>query len=583
MPGALIAAAITIVALAITAPPPPAFAQDPAEQPPFGGEPVPRLVVPDSPTAPPPGFRLSAAEATAIGDSTGEVMEERGEGELTARAATRGPGRWEVNYRDAGGDRVAIVLIDDRTGEVLEAWTGTQVDTKLARGYEDAVSGDLNEAWFWIPLCVLFVAPFLDPRRPFRLLHLDLLALLGFSASLFFFNKGEIGVSAPLVYPVLAYLFARALLAGLRPAEHPDRLLPLLRPAWLVAGIAALVALHAGFSISQDKVIDVGLAGVVGADRLVDGEDVYSEDFAAGLPSSGDVRGDVYGPANYLAYVPFEQAFPYAGVWDDVPAARAAALGFDLLTALALFALGRRLRRRSDGSVSDEGRTLGIALAFAWLAYPFTLYTLGSSFNDSLVALLVVCCLLVLSSPPARGVMAALAGLTKFGPLALAPLLAAGTGERGERHPLTVAAFAVAFAVTAAIVTVPLLPDGGLSELYDRSFGYQASRGSPFSIWGQDPSLEPLQTASKVFAVLLGLALFFVPRRRTPAQVAALAAATLIAVQVTATHWFYPYAVWFAPLLLAALFAERSLLPRPDRAAAPPQAPSGPRAGSRAA
>ncbi|MGH2783376.1 MAG: hypothetical protein ACRDLA_18580, partial [Thermoleophilaceae bacterium] len=299
----------------------PAAAQDPADQPPFGGEPVPQLVLPASPTVPPPGFRLSGAEATAIADATDEVQEERAESELTPRAGTRG-GRWEVTYREAAGERRALVHIDDASGEVLEAWAGTQVETKLARGYEDAVSGDLNEAWFWIPLCVLFVAPFVDPRRPFRLLHLDLLALLGFSASLFFFNKGEIGVSAPLVYPVLGYLFARALLAGLRPADRRDRLLPLARPSWLLAGIVALVALHAGFSISQEKVIDVGLAGVVGADRLLGGEDVYSENFDEGLPSRGDVRGDVYGPVNYLAYVPFEQAFPYDAVWDDVPAAR---------------------------------------------------------------------------------------------------------------------------------------------------------------------------------------------------------------------------------------------------------------------
>ncbi len=84
-----------------------------------------------------------------------------------------------------------------------------------------------------------------------------------------------------------------------------------------------------------------------------------------------------------------------------------------------------------------------MALAFAWLAYPFTLYTAGSSFNDSLVALLVVCSLLVVASPPARGALAALAGLTKFGPLALAPLLAAGTGDR---RPRTLALFAAAFA-----------------------------------------------------------------------------------------------------------------------------------------
>jgi hypothetical protein len=182
------------------------------------------------------------------------------------------------------------------------------------------------------------------------------------------------------------------------------------------------------------------------------------------------------------------------------------------------------------------------------------MYTLGSSFNDSLVALLVVCCLLVLSSPPARGVASALAGLTKFGPLILAPLFAAGHGERRAR-PLIL--FAIGFLAVAALVTIPLLPDGGFRELYDRTLGYQASRGSPFSVWGQAPSLHFLQTVSKVVALALAALFFFVPRRRTTLQVAALAAALLIAVQVTANHWFYPYTVWFAPLVLVALFAQR--------------------------
>ena len=88
------------------------------------------------------------------------------------------------------------------------------------------------------------------------------------------------------------------------------------------------------------QVIDVGLAGVIGADRIVDGDEVYGAGASSGLP----IRGDVYGPVNYIAYVPFEQAFPWSGEWDEVSAARAAALGFELLTALALFALGRRVR-----------------------------------------------------------------------------------------------------------------------------------------------------------------------------------------------------------------------------------------------
>jgi hypothetical protein len=522
---------------------------DPADQPPFDGGRTYQLQVPPSETESPPGFRLTPQRAEAIAaESVRSDLPRLGRVRARTRLGSDGRNQWQVDFYEPDGDDVAQVVVDDESGNVVEEWTGAQVETKLARGYEGAVAGKVNRWWIWLPLCLLFIAPFVDPRRPLRLIHLDLLALLGFSVSLFFLNRAEIGWSVGLVYPVLAYVFVRMLIVGFRPRESRDRLLPLARPSWLVAGIVALIAFHAAYVATEGKVIDVGLAGVIGADRIAHGEELYGPDFSEGLPPSADVRGDVYGPANYLGYVPFEAVFPWSGHWDDVPAARAAALGFELLTALALFGLGRRVRPGPDG------HTLGIALAYAFLAYPFTMYTLGSSFNDALVALLVVCCLLVLASPPGRGAAAALAGLTKFGPLALAPLFAAG---QGDRRPRTLIVFALAFLGTAAIVTVPLLPDGGFRELYDRSLGYQASRGSPFSVWGQAPSLDFLQTVSKVFAVALGALLFFVPRRRSTVQVAALAASMLIAVQVTANHWFYPFAVWFAPLVLVAVFAAQ--------------------------
>ena len=37
--------------------------------------------------------------------------------------------------------------------------------------------------------------------------------------------------------------------------------------------------------------------------------------------------------------------------------------------------------------------------------------------------------------------------------------------------------------------------DPGLDTFYDRTIAYQAGRDSPFSIWGQVPSLEPLRIA----------------------------------------------------------------------------------------
>ena len=143
----------------------------------------------------------------------------------------------------------------------------------------------------------------------------------------------------------------------------------------------------------------------------------------------------------------------------------------------------------------------------------------------------------------------------------LAPLFATASsdGERWWRRAIVSSLVIVAVIVAAF---VPWIPDGGLRELYDRTLGYQAGRESPFSIWGQEPGIEWLHTATIAFAGVLALAVAFVPRRKSPVQVAALAAAVMVAIELTADHWFYLYIVWFAPLVLVAAF-----LPLRDRVA----------------
>ena len=115
-------------------------------------------------------------------------------------------------------------------------------------------------------------------------------------------------------------------------------------------------------------------------------------------------------------------------------------------------------------------------------------------------------------------------------------------------------------------MVVPFLPDGGLRDFYDTTIGFHAGRESPFSVWGQEPGLDWLQTVLKVAVAGLALAVAFVPRRRDTVQVAALAAAVLIGLQLVTVHWFYLYIVWFAPLVLAALFAAQRDPPEPARA-----------------
>lgn len=512
---------------------------------------APALHVPRSLDKPPAGYKLDGRRVGEIADAAEKVRSERREHRRFTRAVyTRGPGRWQVSYFDRDRE-LAQVRVDDATGAVLEQWTGPQVAWTMARGYEGAFGRKLNAPWVWIPLCLIFLAPFVDPRRPLRLLHLDLLVLLGFGASHVFFNQGDIGVSVPLVYPVLAYLLVRLLLAGFRPRPASGRLIPLVPLTWLALALVLLVGFRVALNVTDSNVIDVGYAGAIGADRIVDGDPLYGPGFSKDVE-----RGDTYGPVNYLAYVPWEQALPWSGSWDDLPAAHGAAIAFDLLTLAGLVLLGTRLR------AGPAGRELGVALGFAWASYPYALFALETNSNDSLVGLFTVLAMLGLTfasarpaaSAAARGVAVGLGAAAKFALLPLAPLLAAGTREPPKRLR-----GAIVFAAAAAVVLVaafaPFVPEGGVGELYDRTVGYQASRPSPFSIWGQFDSLDPLQTAVKAGAALLAVLVAFVPRRRDAVTVAALGGAVIIALQLTMTHWFYLYVVWFAPLALVAVMA----------------------------
>ena len=516
---------------------------------------APPLERPASDSVAPPGYKLTADLAVRIASRGETITAERGRhARFAPTAYTRGPGRWQVSWFDSKGDQVAQTRVDDSTGAILEEWTGDQVAWTMARGYEGAFGRKLNAPYVWIPLCVLFLVPFVDPRRPFRIAHLDLLVLLGFGLSHVFFNRGEIGLSVPLVYPVLLYLLGRLLWVGVRAPGRGGKLLPIVPMRWLLVALFLLVGFRIGLNVVDSNVIDVGYAGVIGADHIGDGERLYGEGFSERVE-----HGDTYGPLTYLLYLPFEQAMPWSGEWDSLPAGHGAAILFDLATLLGLMALGRRLRGGS------EGKELGVALGYAWVTYPYALFALQTNSNDGLVAMCTVLAMLALtgfagspkSAGAARGAAVALGAAAKFAPLVLAPVFARGTAKR----PTGLAAFALSAAAVLALLLLPFIPDGGPREIYDRTVGYQASRGSPFSVWGQVESLGWLQTVVKVAGLGLAVALFFLPRHRTPVQVAALAAAVLIAVQLGVTHWFYLYVSWFAPLALVAFLA--SLRPGP--------------------
>jgi putative flippase GtrA len=508
-------------------------------------------VLVSSQNTPPTGRRLTAAEVRQIAAANPTARAElRKHPDAVPYEYTKGAGQWQVSWFSPGpnGRELLQAYVDDATGQVTEAWTGFQVAWTMARGYPGAFGRRVNALYVWLPLCVLFIAPFLPwrrrarglwarPRREWSLLHLDLAVLLAFSVSLAFFNHATIGLSVPLAYPCLLYLLVRMLLLAFGRGVPRTPLRPAVPVTWLAVAVVFLVGFRVGLNVSNSNVIDVGYAGVIGADKLLHGQPLYG-----GWPGD-NAYGDTYGPVNYYAYVPFRAIFGWSGTWDQLPAAHGAAIAFDLLTLLGLFWLGRRVR----------GPTLGVVLAYLWAAYPFTLYALSSNSNDALVSMLLVLALLVITSAPARGAVGALAGLTKFAPLALAPLLARGVGNWPRRRSLV--AFAVAYVLTAAVVMLPVGLHDNWHAFWHDSIAYQAGRGSPFSIWGLWGGLGFAQHLVQGAAVALAVLVAFVPRRRTSVQVAALGAAVLIALQLGITHWFYLYIVWFFPWLIFALIA----------------------------
>jgi hypothetical protein len=495
---------------------------------------------------PPAGRRLSASQVLAIAGRLAKMKSVRREYPGSYGGAYLKPAfHWQVSYFSKNGKKeIGQVIIDDLSGRVLEQWTGFQVAWSMARGYQGAFGRHAGALYIWLPLCVLFMLAFIDWRRPLQLLHLDLLVLLSFSVSLAFFNHAHIYASVPLAYPPLLYLLAR-MLALLRRHSRPIRPLRLLIPVpWLALGVVFLLGFRIALNVTDANVIDVGYAGVIGAQRIVHSKPLYGH-----YPADNE-HGDTYGPVNYEAYVPFEQIFGWSGKWDDLPAAHAAAVVFDLLAVALMFLLGRRIR----------GPSLGIALAYAWVSYPFTLFALESNSNDTLVAVLILAALLLASSAPARGAFAALAGLSKFAPLALAPLLATH-GLRGGDGWVSISAlrsrafalFLLAFAATAALVSVPALSHDSLHTIYERTIEYQANRGSPFSVWGLYGGLHGVQTAVQVAAIVLAVALAVLPRRPDVVGLAAACAAIVIATQLGVEHWFYLYIPWFFGLVMIAL------------------------------
>jgi hypothetical protein len=488
--------------------------------------------------------------------------------------ATFENGSWTVHVWSGRAGEVATGMVDDATGAVTEAWTGPQVAWRMARGYKGAFGGErINEPALWLAFCGVFLLGLADWRRLRSVRNVDLLVLVSLSVSLWFFNHGNVFAAMPLAYPPLLWLLLRCvwIARGHRPPRSAA-----VWPVWaLAAATVFLAGFRVGLNIRASNVIDVGYSGVIGADRIWHGQSPYGHFPQEGdlkecgpADSAGEVRdriqtngrcetanplGDTYGPVSYLAYVPGYLLFGWSHKWDKLPSVHFTSILFDLLALVGLALVGRRL----------GGPRVGAAAAFAWAAWPFTQYASSSNTNDSIGPALLVWGLVAVTSDTARGAAVALSGWTKFASLLVLPLWAGYPQARRPRSvALTVLGFLLATVVVFFVLFLEPSPLHAARVFYDRTVSFQVGRDSPFSIWdwGQYhaeglPDLHVLQRVLQGLLVLGALALFFVPRRRSPLRLAALTAAVLIGFELVLTHWFYLYLPWFFPFVVLALVA----------------------------
>jgi hypothetical protein len=538
-----------------------------------------RLVqAPFAPTVEP--AKLSEKRATAIflrNDKVADWLDRYPERErVTDATFDKDRREWRVGVWSGAAGEIATGRVDDATGAVTEAWTGPQVAWKMARGSSGAFGGrQINSLPIWLGFCVVFLLGLADLRRPLTMRNLDLAVLLSFSVSLWFFNRGDIFTAMPLAYPPMAYLLARMVWSAWR--GGPDR----GRAVWPVWAIAAATVFLAGFrmglNVRDSNVIDVGYSGVIGAERIVHGQSPYGhmpiegklkacgrEDAEGeireriqtnGRCESANERGDTYGPVAYEAYIPGYAVFGWSGRWDDLPAAHATAIAFDLLALIGLALLGRRF----------GGARLAATLPFAWAAYPFTQYVSSSNTNDAIMPVFLIFGFWLVTSAFARGAFLALAGWAKFGALLLVPLWGSyPEARRLSGKALFAGGFAVATLAAFSILLLEPNPARAARVFWDRTFGWQVGRDSPFSIWGWGqyhaagiPDLGFLQQVAIALLVAGAIACYFVPRRKTPLQLAALTAAVLIGFELTLTHWFYLYIPWFFPFVAFVVLTAR--------------------------
>jgi hypothetical protein len=474
-------------------------------------------------------------------------------------------------FRELSWDRMSVSPVDGRL-ERVSFYKGARIVAQAAVRANGSVDQLVNFEALPVPygsplayepgvllgLAAVFVLmTAVAPLR--RLRNLDVAAALSLIAPVVLLQYRYLDASVLAAVPGLGYLLARCAVTALSPSPRPQPpTLPLLefltpgwgsarRARWLRTGLIAMVLVFVMVGVSSKDAVDVIYAVMEGATRLIHGVLPYGH-----LP--GDViHGDTYPILSYALYTPLAALSPVTSTWDSVDLALGVAVVAALASADALLrSVGDRppVRRRQHDPRTEVA---GLRTALSWLAFPPTLIAVSTGTTDVVLAAMVVFAVLLWHRPAVSCTLLTAAGWFKLAPLALLPLWLAPL--RGRR--LLVAAAGVV-GVSAAMVGL-LVALGGVSGPLEmiHAVAFQFSRGSPQSMWrvlGIE-GLQPLAQAGVIALVAGGAVRLW----RDPAiaadrvRMAALSAAVLIGLELSADYWSFLYEVWIVPLIAVSL------------------------------
>jgi hypothetical protein len=389
-----------------------------------------------------------------------------------------------------------------------------------------------------------------------------------------------------LVMALSLTLLVRALGRVFRPARVGWR--PRLGSAAAMA--VALLALTADIGTALYRAPDdAGYFVNIGGQRLRERFKLpYGDPLLTATPAAA------YGPLLYMAHVPFQLALAPGGVNAESPdrppietadvyfeppiaATKLCAIAFHLLSVCALFVAARRLK--------DSATAWTLVALYAGSAFVLGVgaadYSIGGVTFVSHIAPAAVTLLAFALLPfPAWSGAALAAGIgVLFYPVFMVPAWLGYYWTDRARTKRFLIGFSLASLVIAGGVLALSQPAHGRGLIgtivYD-TIGHQESPeaygSSPFGFWGQRGGVRgwlmaPLvatqsMTRPVVLAFFAGAAsLFFVARRRTPAQFALLVAVVAMGAELWKIHATATYVTWYFPFLLLGFLCDE---PRQD-------------------